>query len=76
MNSMAAGGYRSGDATNSRRGYREPFAVTTPIFDHKDGYYVRPNMVAIKYHDFKKDVDPNFHVGMFNFVVKANAKTF
>jgi hypothetical protein len=33
-------------------------------------------MVALKYPDFKKDVDPNVHVRMFNSVVKANAKTF
>jgi hypothetical protein len=33
-------------------------------------------MIALKYPDFKKDVDPNAHVRMFNFVIKANAKTF
>jgi plasmid replication initiation protein len=33
-------------------------------------------MVALKYLDFKKDVDPNVHVRMFNFVIKENAKTF
>jgi hypothetical protein len=33
-------------------------------------------MVVFKYHDFKKDVDPNVHVRMLNFVIKINAKTF
>jgi hypothetical protein len=33
-------------------------------------------MVAFKYLDFKKDVDPNVHVRVFNFIVKAIAKTF
>jgi hypothetical protein len=33
-------------------------------------------MVALKYHGFKKDVDLNVHVRVFNSVVKANAKTF
>jgi hypothetical protein len=31
-------------------------------------------MVALKYLDFKKDVDPDVHVRMFNFAVKVNAK--
>jgi hypothetical protein len=33
-------------------------------------------MVALKYHDFKKDVDLNVHVKVFNSVVKANVETF
>jgi len=33
-------------------------------------------MVALKYHNFKKRVNPYAHVRMFNFVVKANVKTF
>jgi hypothetical protein len=37
---------------------------------------MRPNMVALKYLDFKKNVDPYAHVRVFNYVVKANAKTF
>ncbi len=37
---------------------------------------MRPNRVAFKYHDFKKDVDPNAHVRVFNYVMKGNAKTF
>jgi len=33
-------------------------------------------MVALKYHDFKKFVDPYGHVKMFNSVMKANVETF
>jgi hypothetical protein len=28
------------------------------------------------YLDFKKDVDPDVHVKVFNFAMKANAETF
>jgi hypothetical protein len=35
-----------------------------------------PNMVAFKYLDFKKDVNLDAHVRVFNFVVKANIETF
>jgi hypothetical protein len=61
---------------HSRGGYQEPIVVTTPILDHKDGHYVRPNKVASKYPNFKKDVDLDVHVTMFNFSIKMNAKTF
>jgi hypothetical protein len=37
---------------------------------------VKPNKVALKYLDFKKDVDLDAHVKVFNFAVKENAKTF
>jgi hypothetical protein len=37
---------------------------------------VTPKRVALKYHDFKKDVDLDVHVRVFNSVVKTNAKTF
>jgi len=60
---------------NPRGGYQEPFAVTTPIFDHKYGHYVRPNKVALKYRDFKKNGDPDTYVKVFNSIVKGNAKT-
>jgi hypothetical protein len=52
MNSMDVGRYINVNAMNPRGGYQEPFAVTTPIFDHKYGHYVRPNKVALKYRDF------------------------
>ncbi len=57
------------------RGRREPSIVIVPIFDHRDGQYVRPNKVTLKYFDFKKDVDLYAHVRMFNSIVKANVKT-
>ncbi len=61
---------------HSRGGYRKPIIVTTPILNHRDGHYVRPNKVVLKYLDFKKDVDPDAHVKMFNFAVKSNVETF
>jgi hypothetical protein len=76
MSSMAIEGYRSVNVTNPRKGYQEPSTLTTPIFCHKNSHYVRPNRVALKYPDFKKDVDLDAHVKMFNSVVKTNAKTF
>jgi len=51
---MDVGRYRSADVVSPRRGYRKSFVVNTPILDHKDGHYVRPNMVAFKYPNFKK----------------------
>jgi hypothetical protein len=50
--------------------------VITQIPNHRDGHYVRLNKLAFKYPNFKKDDNPNVHVRMFNFVVKANAETF
>jgi len=76
MNSMATRRYRSADAMHPRRGYQEPILIIVPILNHRDGHYVRQNMVVLKYPNFEKDVDPNVHVSMFNFVVKINAKTF
>jgi hypothetical protein len=37
---------------------------------------VKWNKVTLKYLDLKKDVDPYAHVKVFNFIVKANVKTF
>jgi hypothetical protein len=68
--SMATKGNRSVDAMNSKGRYRKPFVVTTPILDHRGGHYVRPNRVAFKYFNFKKDDNPDAHVVVFNFVVK------
>ncbi len=76
VNSMAIGRYKNADAMNPRGGYWELYDVNAQISDDKNGHYVRPNMVALKYLDLKKDVDLDVHVRMFNFVVKANAKTF
>jgi len=52
MNSMTAGRYRNVDAVNPRGGHQEPSAIIAQILDHKNGHYVRPNTVAIKYLDF------------------------
>jgi hypothetical protein len=76
MSSLATRGYKSADAVNLKGGYQKPFDVTTLIFYHRDGHYVRPNRVAFKYPHFKKDVDLDVHVKLFNFVAKTNVKTF
>jgi hypothetical protein len=65
MGSMIVGGYKYIDATNPRGGYQKPFVVNAQIPNHKDGHFVRPNMVAIKYPDFLKNADPNAHVKVF-----------
>jgi len=54
MNSMDVGGYRSANFVHPRWGYRKPFAITAPILNHRDGHYVRPNRVALKYPIFLK----------------------
>ncbi len=76
MSSMVVGGCRNVNAIHLKGKYQEPIVVTTSILDHKDGHYVKPNKVAIKYPSFKKDVDPDVHVEMFNYVIKANTETF
>jgi hypothetical protein len=53
----------------------DPFVITTGILDRRNGHSMRPNMVAFKYHDFKKNANPNVHVNVFNSTIKANAKT-
>jgi hypothetical protein len=75
MNSMATGGYKSVNAINPKKGYQKPSTIIAPILDHKDGHYVRPNKVVFKYLDFKKDVDPNAHVRMFNSIIKTIVET-
>ncbi len=69
-------GYKNANVTNPRRGYQIPFGVIAPILDHRDGHSVRPNKVTLKYHDFKRDVNLNVHVKVFNYIVKTNAETF
>jgi len=75
MSSMAARGYERINATNPIGGYQIPFVVTTQILDHKDGHFIRPNRVAIKYLGFRKDVNSNAHVRVFNSIVKTNVET-
>jgi hypothetical protein len=43
--------------------------MTAQIPNHKNGDSVKPNKVAFKYPDFKKNIDPNAHVKMFNFII-------
>jgi hypothetical protein len=73
---MVAKGYKSEDVVNPWGGYWKQSAVITHILDHKKGHYVRLNKVALKYPNFKKDVNPNAYVIVFNSVIEANAKTF
>jgi hypothetical protein len=54
MSSMVVGNYKNVDVTNLKGGYWEPSTIIIPILDHKDGHYVRPNKIVVKYLDFKK----------------------
>jgi len=47
--------------------------MTQGIFNQKNGHFVKPYRVAFKYPSFKKDVDPNVHVKVFNYMVKVDA---
>jgi hypothetical protein len=61
MSLMVTGRYKSIDAKNPE-GYQKPSIVIAKIFNHKCGHFVRPNKVALKYLEFKKDVDIDVHV--------------
>jgi hypothetical protein len=74
MNLMVVGSYKNVNATNPK-GHWEPSIVTTQIPNHRYCHYVRPNKVALRYPNFKKDVDLDVHVKVFNFVIKLNAET-
>jgi len=54
MNLVVIGGHKNTNVANPRGGYREPFVITTQIPNHKDTHFVRPNNLALKYHDSKK----------------------
>jgi hypothetical protein len=73
---MALRRYKSANAMNPKRIYRKPYVVTISILDHENGHYVTAKHGILKYSNFKKDVDPNAHVKVFNFTIKANAETF
>jgi len=75
MSSMVVRRYRNANVVHPIGGYQEPFVIIVPTFDHKDGHYVRPNRVVLKYLDFKKNVSLDAHVKMFNFVIKENVET-
>ncbi len=76
MNSMATKRYKSVDAMNPKGGYQKPYVIITQIPDHNDDHYVKPNMVALKYLAFKKNVNLDAHVRVFNSTVKTNVDTF
>ncbi len=75
MSLMAIGRCKSTNVVHLRGGYWEPIDVTTLILGDRDGHYVRPNMVTFKYPNFKKDVDLDVHIKVFNSTVKANVET-
>ncbi len=70
MSLMVVGGCKSTNVVHPKGGYQEPIVVIAPIYDHRYGHYVKLNMVAFQYPDFKKDVDPYVHVRVFNYVIK------
>jgi hypothetical protein len=76
MSSIAARGYQSIDAGNLRRRYKKRSIIAAGIPNHKNGHYVRPNRVILKYPNFKTDVDRNVHVRMFNFIMKVDVETY
>jgi len=57
MSSIVVKGYISINVKNPIRGYKKTFVITIKILYHKNGHYVRPNMVVFKYLDFEKNVD-------------------
>ncbi len=67
MSSMVVRRCKSANVVHSKGGYWKLIPIITPILDHRDGHYIRPNMVVLKYPDLKKDVDTNAHVKMFKF---------
>jgi len=76
MNSMAIKRYKSVDVANLRGGYRESYVATTQTPNHRDGHFVKPNRVALKYPNFFLNDDLDAHFRMFNFVIKTNVETF
>jgi len=76
LSSLTDVGYKNTNIKNSKRGYRKPFVIIIGMPNHINGHSVRPNKVPLKYLDFKKNVDVDVHVKVFNFTMKANVKTF
>jgi hypothetical protein len=75
MSSIVTRRYRSKDVENLGGGYRKQSIMIARIPNHKNGHYVRPNRVVFKYLDFKKNVNRNVHVRVFNSVMKVDVKT-
>jgi hypothetical protein len=76
MNSKVVGRYKSTNVEDAKRGYWEPSIINLKNSNRINGHFVRPNKVVFKYLDFKKNVDPNVHVKVFNFVVNTNVESF
>jgi len=72
MNLIVARRYINTYAKNLIRGYQEPSIVIAKIPYHRNGHFVKANKVALKYPDFKKNVDLNVHVKIFNYAMKFN----
>jgi hypothetical protein len=75
MSLITIRGYKSRNVGNPRGGYQDASVITIGIPNHRNGHSMRPNKVAFKYPNFKKDVDPDTHVRMFNSIMKANVGT-
>jgi hypothetical protein len=50
----------------------EGHAIMDCLFVH---VHIETSRVALKYPNFKKDVNPNVHVKVFNYIVKVKAET-
>jgi hypothetical protein len=61
MNSIAARRHKNTNVKSPRGGYWEPYVEIIEIPNNRNGHSIRPNMVALKYSNFKKDVDLKNH---------------
>ncbi len=52
MSLKDVGRYKSANSVNPKGGYWEPSTITAQFSNHKNGHYVRPNKVTLKYLDF------------------------
>jgi hypothetical protein len=52
-----------------------PFTGVVGITKIKNNHSNRLNKVLLKYPNYKKDVNLNAHIKMFNFAMKVNGKT-
>jgi hypothetical protein len=52
------------------------FTRAIGITNIKNNHSSRLNKVPLKYPNYKKNVDLNAHIKMFNFAMKVNGKTF
>jgi len=53
MNSIIVEKHININAENLKGGYHKPSIVIAKMPDHKNGHFVRPNRVALKYLDLK-----------------------